>query len=50
MAESSGRFDTSVVGLVSLAMEDGFRTSLTELAKVHGNRAGLSGSTRSRWT
>ena len=41
MAEGSSRFDTSVVGLVSLAMEDGFRATLAELAKHHDDRAGF---------
>jgi hypothetical protein len=40
MAQGSGRFDTSVVGLVSLAMEDGFFTALAELAKHHDNQVG----------
>jgi hypothetical protein len=42
MAEgSSSRFDTSAEDLVSLAMEDGFRTTLAALAKHHDNRVGF---------
>jgi hypothetical protein len=41
MAEGGRSFDASVVGLISLAMEDGFRTTLAALAKHHDNRVGF---------
>ena len=40
MTRETDRFDTSAVGLLSLAMEDGFVTCLTQLAKFHDNQPG----------